>query len=177
MQCMKSKRQVQYDSHHKMRSTVETPLNVGIGLYIHQRTRSKELIEVFSDLNLSINYDKVLSIKKDITSAVTKKMENNDGVFVPATLSPYDPIFFAIDNTDMKIDTVDGKNQLHGTAIAVYQQQKLVLERRRHPPGLKKTLYNISFCPEPSRLNMQYTDYTAAVAATTMELCKDNDTI
>ena len=43
MQCMKSKRQVQYDSHHKMRSTVETPLNVGIGLYIHQRTRSKEL--------------------------------------------------------------------------------------------------------------------------------------
>ena len=41
MQCMKSKRQFQYDSHHKMRSTVETPLNVGIGLYIHQRTRSE----------------------------------------------------------------------------------------------------------------------------------------
>ena len=29
--------------------------------------------------------------------------------------------FFAIDNTDLKIDIFDGRNQLHGTAIAVYQ--------------------------------------------------------
>ena len=70
------------------------------------------------------------------------------GFLYQQRLSPYDPIFFAIDNTDMKIDTVDGKNQLHGTAIAVYQQQnftydmeKLALERRRHQPSLKKTLY------------------------------------
>ena len=31
--------------------------------------------------------------------------------------------FFAIDNTDLKIDTVNGNDQLHETAIAVYQQQ------------------------------------------------------
>ena len=28
---------------------------------------------------------------------------------------------YTTDNTDLKIDTFDGKNQLHGTAIAVYQ--------------------------------------------------------
>ena len=26
-----------------------------------------------------------------------------------------------LDNTDLKIDTFDGRNQLHGTAITVYQ--------------------------------------------------------
>ena len=138
MQCLKSKRQVQYDSHHKMRSTVETPLNVGIGFYIHQRTGSKELIEVFSDLNLSINYDKVLSIKKDITSAVTKKIEKTMGFLYQQRLSPYDPIFFAIDNTDMKIDTVDGKNQLHGTAIAVIPTTEFYLRHGKVGFGKKK---------------------------------------
>ena len=32
-------------------------------------------------------------------------------------------MFFAIDNIDLKVGTPDGKNQLHGTAIAAYQQQ------------------------------------------------------
>ena len=30
--------------------------------------------------------------------------------------------FFAIDNTDIKIDTPTEKHQLHGTAMAVFQQ-------------------------------------------------------
>ena len=183
MQCVKSKKQISYDSSHEMSSTIETPLNVGIGLYIHQRTRSKELIDTFSNLNLSIKYDKVLSIKNDVANAVVEKMESNNGVFVPATLSPCDPVFFAIDNTDLKIDTVDGKNHLHGTAIAVYQQQnfsydqtKLHIERRNHQK-LKKPVYDVSFCPAPPRLNLDYPDYAAAVSSTTAELYKDDDTV
>ena len=42
-------------------------------------------------------------------------------MFLPSTLSKNRPVFFAIDNTDLKIDTFDERNQLHGTAIAVYQ--------------------------------------------------------
>ena len=37
-----------------MRCVVETPLNVGIGLYLHQKTQSKELIEMFSELYQSV---------------------------------------------------------------------------------------------------------------------------
>ena len=52
-------------------------------------------------------------------------MENskeNGGVFVPSSLVNNDPRISAIDDADLKIDTVDGKDQLHGTAIAVYQK-------------------------------------------------------
>ena len=42
-------------------------------------------------------------------------------VFLPSTLSKNRPVFFAVDNTDLKIDAFDGRNKLHGTATAVYQ--------------------------------------------------------
>ena len=43
VQHMKTNKQVSYDSSREMLNTIETPLNVGIGLYIHKRSRSKEL--------------------------------------------------------------------------------------------------------------------------------------
>ena len=42
-------------------------------------------------------------------------------MFLPSPLSKNRPVVFAIDNTDIKIDTFDGRNELHGTAMAVYQ--------------------------------------------------------
>ena len=122
MQHMKTNKQVSYDSTREMLNTIETSLNAGIGLYIHKRSCSTELVDIFSNLDLCVNYDKVLSIRNDIEKAVVKKMKTNNGVYVPSTLSPDEPVFFAIDNTDLKIDTSDGKGQLRGTAIAVFQQ-------------------------------------------------------
>ena len=40
-------------------------------------------------------------------------------MFVPSTLSKNRPVFFATDNANLKIDTFDGRRQLHGTATAV----------------------------------------------------------
>ena len=56
-----------------MTSKIETPLNIGIGLYAFHTTRSKKLINFLSDLNVSANYNKVNSIKKDIFDAVLEK--------------------------------------------------------------------------------------------------------
>ena len=77
-------------------------------------------------------------------------METNNGVYVPSTLSPDEPIFIAIDNTDLKIDTSDGKGQLHGTAIAVFQQSNpnynqptLAVERNTCTFNQAKLQYNI----------------------------------
>ena len=49
-------------------SKIETPLNVGLGLYIYHVTRSKKLINFLSDLNISISYKKVTGIKKTLCS-------------------------------------------------------------------------------------------------------------
>ena len=50
-------------------------------------------------------------------------MSENEGVYVPTVVSPSKYIYFAVDNSDLKIDTPDGKNRLHGTSIAIYQEK------------------------------------------------------
>ena len=97
-------------------------MNVGVGLYVYHSARSKKLVNFLSDLNVSISYDKVIDIKKDIAANIMEKSKEVDGVFVSSSLVKNWPTCFAIDNTDLKMDTVDGKDQLYGTAIAVYQQ-------------------------------------------------------
>ena len=78
-------------------------------------------METLSDLNLSISYNKVLKIKEDIASTLTDKIQEN--VYFPFPLSQQEMLYFAIDNADLKIDTPDGKNQLHGTVIMAYQNE------------------------------------------------------
>ena len=76
-----------------------------------------------SDFNVSASYQKVIGIKKNIAQSVLKRRAENDNVFIPLNISVDRSITFAIDNIDLKIDTPDGKHQLHGTATVVYQQK------------------------------------------------------
>ena len=138
---------------------METPLSVGLGLVVHQRTRSKELIDTLNSMNLSITYDKVLDIKRSIAAAVKDKAANMGGIYLPSVLSPETPVCFAIDNCDIKIDTPDGKGQLHGTAITVFQQRntngssELSIDRSKKHQKDKEPLYPIQYCTEPPRIN------------------------
>ena len=84
-----------------MVSSIGTPLNIGLGLYVYHTTRSKELINFFSDLNVSSNYKRVTSIKKDIMQAVQEQKIKDNGIFIPSTLECSKPVFFAIDNVDL----------------------------------------------------------------------------
>ena len=51
LQSTKTKRQVRYiptSDNTEMSSVIETPLNVGLGMFVHQKTRSKELVETLA---------------------------------------------------------------------------------------------------------------------------------
>ena len=122
---VKHKPQENVTRNRESSCTVGTPLNIGTGIYIPQKTRCRELIDILSDLNISIDYDKLLNIKSQLADTVLTEINNNDGVFIPRSISKDLPIYLAIGNTDLKIDTPDGRNQLHGTAIAVYQKKTL----------------------------------------------------
>ena len=102
---------------------IKTLLSNKIDLYLYQHTRSKKLINFLSDLNISANYKQVIHLKKDIANSIEMKWQENNGVSIPLGFQQNHPMFFAIDNIDLKVGTPDGKNQLHGTAIAAYQQQ------------------------------------------------------
>ena len=45
-----------------MRSALETPLIVAVGLYIYHATRSKKLVNFLLDLDISTNYKKVINM-------------------------------------------------------------------------------------------------------------------
>ena len=63
-----------------MRAALETPLNVGVGLYIYHATHSKKLVNFLSDLNINTNYKKVINVKKDVAQSVLKHKEEDNGV-------------------------------------------------------------------------------------------------
>ena len=123
-QSFNTRRQVNYESKMEtsrlMTSNIEKPLNVGLGLYVHQKTRSKNLCNFLSDLDLSVNYDKVCNIKSNLAKSVIKRTKENGGVYKPSSILEGNSVFFAIDNLDLQIDTPDRKGQLHATATAIY---------------------------------------------------------
>ena len=144
VQNLKSNRQTQYHHHNpesSLYSKVETPLNIGLGLYMYHVSRSKKLVNFISDLNLGANYQKIVNIKKGIVQAVLDKKKENSGVFIPSTLKEDQPIYFAIGNVDLKIDTPDGKGQLHGTGTVAYQK-KIIKQQVCELRGCILSLYS-----------------------------------
>ena len=105
-----------------MRAALETPLNVGVGLYIYHATRSKKHVNFLSDLNISTNYKKVTNIKKDVAQALLKQKEEDNSVIIPSNLKRDETVFFTIDNFHLAIDTPDGKKQLYEIGTVVYQE-------------------------------------------------------
>ena len=91
---------------------------------IYHNTRSKKLINFISDLNIGVNYKKVISIKKEMASSIQQQRNKRNGAFISTGFIPGKTTFFAIDNIGIKIDTPDGKNQLRGTVIAAYQEKQ-----------------------------------------------------
>ena len=59
-------------------SAKETQIPVFIGLLLYKYTNSSDLIDIFHDLGLSINYKRVIQIYHNIhNQVVTKYQENN----------------------------------------------------------------------------------------------------
>ena len=89
-QAIKSERQIRYkpnsETERGFYQTKETPTGVGLGLLIHKKTRSKGIVNILADLNLSIDYDNIIRILTDIADAVCMRMEENNGVYVPHKL-------------------------------------------------------------------------------------------
>ena len=93
-------------------------------MFLYHNTRSKKLVDFISDLNIRVNYDKVVSITKDIASSIQEQRDKNNSVFIPTSFVPGKTTFFAIGNGYVKIDTPDGGKQVHGTVIAAYQEKQ-----------------------------------------------------
>ena len=84
----------------------------------------------------------------------------------------------------MKIDIPDGRNQLHGAAIAVYDKketsevpQHVSFDRQSKPNKLTGLIYSIQYCPKPVRKNNSYPIYTNHLSSKVMIICRNDDIV
>ena len=142
-------------------------------------------METLSDLNLLISYNKVLKIKEDIALTLRDKIQENN-VYFPFPLSQQQMLYFAIDNADLKIDTPDGKNQLHGTVIMAYQNETnkkdesdLVIMRnsKRQSKRCKDLIYKVRYCHPPNRTNTECKDYVSLCSNDQVKFYSADDTV
>ena len=71
-----------------------------------------------------MDYNRILRVEAQIEASVLKRMELNNGLYIPPDVVFGRHVFFAVDNVDFAEDTPDGKNTFHGTAMAIYQRQE-----------------------------------------------------
>ena len=118
-----TERQVKNKKSDVVRSSSEMPLQLAVGIAVHQAVRSKQLITMLHGFGMSVDYNRILRVEAQIEASVLKRMELNDGQYIPPDVVLGRHVFFAVDNVDFAEDTPDGKNTFHGTAMVIYQRQ------------------------------------------------------
>ena len=114
-----TERQVKNKTSDVVRSSSEMPLQLAVGIAVHQAVRSKQLITMLHGFGMSVDYNRILRVEAQIEASVLKRMELNDGLHIPPDLVLGRHVFFAVDNVDFVEDTPGGKNTFHGTAMAI----------------------------------------------------------
>lgn len=126
----------------------EWPLQLAVGIAVHQSTRSKKLIDLLHSFSLSVDYKRIIRLENMIGNEVIKQMELNNGFYVPQNFVKGKHIFFAIDNCDFSEDTPDGKRTLHGTVMAMYQETSTETENTKLVVNPDTNCYKLDKLPE-----------------------------
>ena len=137
MQAHRSDRQALYapksENASGFRSTVETPLTLGISLYCDHQWRSKKLADVLSKSGVGVPYKRIKQCVTQIAEGVQQNIEEHAGNYVPPGLHRQERLRFSIDNIYAHVDTPDGKNSFHATAMVVYQREPTMDDSSREP--------------------------------------------
>ena len=97
--------------------------HVGIGVTVHQATRSKELVQLLHAAGHSISYETVLRLDNAIANDTLERYNTNGNIIVPRNFteslhSSY--TCYAIDNVDINGETLSGMGTFHATQSAAF---------------------------------------------------------
>ena len=103
--------------HNKSR---ESPLPVYLGVFLHNKTRKRELVDMFYELGLSVSYDRVLEISTDQGTKICKYYDRLNTV-CPPQLKKGVFTTSAVDNINHQTSATTAKSLFNGTGISVFQ--------------------------------------------------------
>ena len=88
----------------------------------------RSVVDDTSDLNLTCKYQTVKKVEDEILTDVNKSNISETGVSIPKNMSLTVRPYFAIDNSDFQRSSKDGKGELHGTLIVMFQNNPEPIE-------------------------------------------------
>ena len=111
-----------------------TPKHVGIGVTVHQATRSKELVQLLHAAGHSISYETVLQLDNAIANDTLQRYNTNGNMIVPRNFTETSRSTYtryAIDNIDINEETLSGMGTFHATQSAAFRRMNEE-ERKGH---------------------------------------------
>ena len=99
-----------------------TPKHVGLGLTVHQATRSKSLVDMLYSAGHSISYDMVRRVDTTLANRSLEVLKSNDNIPIPTRIEHGSFVQFAADNIDLIEETLDGKGTFHATQMIAIQR-------------------------------------------------------
>ena len=105
-----------------------TTKHIGIGLTVHQATRSKQLVQLLHAAGHSVNYDTALRMDNTIANDILERYRESGNKFVPrnftGTTDPAGYTCFAVDNIDINEETLNGMGTFHATQVAAFRRKE-----------------------------------------------------
>ena len=148
VQHYKTDRQLLYTTPNELNKfygNIETPLNIGISLQSHHTHRCKTDLDILNAASIGISYKRLQEITNQIASTVAQSITDFDGTYVPPLLLKGIPLRASADHLDKNVDTFDGRNAFHGTAVSVYQS--VTIENNLEPIRSKLVIVCTSNAP------------------------------
>ena len=98
----------------------KTPLHISLAQSIHDKTRSKQLIQIFNRMGICISYDEIERIDNGLTYRTIARASENR-VPIPPSIIPNILINGAMDNFDHEKNTSSGTGGSHDTILMLFQ--------------------------------------------------------
>ena len=117
---VKCSRRESNSTHTRHSIERETRLPLHIGLLLHNKTRKRDLIDIFFDKGLSVSYDRILQLETDVANSAITSFEQS-GVVCPTVLRKDLFTTGNLDNIDHNPSSTSSKTSFHGTAISLTQ--------------------------------------------------------
>ncbi len=89
-------------------------------MFLHSKTRKRELVDTMHELGLSVSYARVLKISTDL-GIKTCKYYGSLNTVCPSQLKRGVFTTCAVDNINHQTSATTAKNSLNGTSISVFQ--------------------------------------------------------
>ena len=87
-----------------------TPKHVGLGLALHQATRSEKMVNIFHAAGHTFVIITLSRIDSSIANDISRKYEQNGYIYIPTGISPYTPGRIILSSFD-NIDVLEEKNK------------------------------------------------------------------